>query len=115
MLRPLSLANIKLLIWVFWGLGAWASSNLLIYYEQIMNYGSQAKLSLTQVFLTGAPQIRLDKAEFNLANEGPIGYGIMALMLFCLFMCAKELLAYPKFLRSLANGENSLGGGEKEI
>ena len=110
-LGPHALANVRLLIWVFWGLAAWATSNLLIYYEQIMNYSTQAKLSLTQILLTGAPEIRLEKQTFNIFNEGPIGYLIMGLMFFCLFMCAKELLAYPKFLRSLEGGEH-LGGGE---
>lgn len=111
---PLSLTNIKLLIWVFWGLGAWGLSNILSGYEAIMNYG--AKLSVTQMFLTGASPSSLPApTKTNLFNEGPLGYFLLALIGFFCFMCAKELLSFQKHLCSLANGENTLAGGEKEI
>jgi hypothetical protein len=86
--------------------------NVLASYEAILNYG--AKLSLTQIFLTGA-QVSRTVGTVNIFNLGVAGYAILAFMLFSGCMFVKELLSFQKYLYSLSHNETPNAGGEKQI
>lgn len=103
------LCSFKLAIAFLWGAAFYGFSNILSAYESILNHAGT--LTISQILLTGAAPGQFINS-FNVFNEGPIGYFIMACMVAAGCMFVKELTGFQKFLHSLSHNENNFNGGE---